>query len=125
MKAITRGEAPADPNIYNDIQQKVKRAISESTYPHFLSSDIYMSQLQALNVTTASASMSMPSASNSSHYGGAGALLMSDNEQTLPRNSILPTLDEDAEFSISAKPKLTKDLLLATQERRLEVRPKG
>lgn len=50
-------------------------------------------------------------------------------------SSLLPTLPEDSELTMHvdlsakplsiAKPKLTKDLLLATQSRRLEVRPPG
>lgn len=61
----------------------------------------------------------------------------SNLQESLTMNTVLPTLHEDTELTIhddvstkslggsSAQPKLTKDLLLATQTRRLEVRSHG
>lgn len=93
--------------------------------------------------------------SNSGHYGGEmmsgwtaatdflspcdslGASC-SNLQESLTMNSLLPTLHENQELKIqdvastkslssgsSTQPKLTRDLLLATQNRRLDVRPAG
>ncbi|XP_032592819.1 axin isoform X2 [Drosophila grimshawi] len=85
---------------------------------------------------SASGSVYGPSTSASS----SGSISATD---TLPRSSTLPTLHEDSELSLcddfekvqveggSARPhidlpmRLTRDLLIATQKRRLEIRPPG
>lgn len=83
---------------------------------------------------SASGSVYGPSTSASS----SGSVSATD---TLPRSSTLPTLHEDSELSISddfeklrveggrmsadMPMRLTRDLLLATQKRRLEIRPPG
>lgn len=83
---------------------------------------------------SASGSVYGPSTSASS----SGSVSATD---TLPRSSTLPTLHEDSELSLSddfeklrveggrgsadMPMRLTRDLLLATQKRRLEIRPPG
>lgn len=83
---------------------------------------------------SASGSVYGPSTSASS----SGSVSATD---TLPRSSTLPTLHEDSELSIcddfeklrveggrmsaDMPMRLTRDLLLATQKRRLEIRPPG
>ncbi|XP_075147071.1 protein axin isoform X1 [Haematobia irritans] len=83
---------------------------------------------------SASGSVYGPSTSASS----SGSVSATD---TLPRSSTLPTLHEDSELSLSddfeklrveggrvsadIPMRLTRDLLLATQKRRLEIRPPG
>lgn len=126
IKTGLTSDAKLDPHIFDHMQQDIVRIINGTTYPNFLQSDLYIQ-----HIYNAEQSAAMHSASTTSSSGSCSA-------PNLPRSSTLPTLHEDTELSISdsmgqmagssgEKPhvRLTKNLLLATQERRLELRPQG
>lgn len=126
------------------MQQDVEKIMNETTYPNFLRSDIYVQHVQnmqsglneGIGYDTGGYLFNCNSNPNStsSSSGSASA------HEYLKRSSTLPTLHEDSElvcenFSglsiggsktpLDMPVKLTRELLLATQERRLEVRPPG
>lgn len=146
IKKINKGEIPANANILDTVQKSVENSISQTTYPSFLNSDLYRQHVEELQNAVAVGSFVAPTASltaSSSSSSSTTSLSSYDTlgacsttlQEHLTKNSILPTLHEDAELAIaedttskslvSSNPKLTKDLLLATQKRRLEVRPPG
>lgn len=113
------------------MQKDVERAINESTYLHFLKSEIYLEHVRNMTSTGGAGAPQIPSASSSS--GGS---------EQLTRSFTLPTLHEDSELTLgeascasgsqmgSRTPadvpmRLTRDALLATEQRRLEIRPSG
>lgn len=146
IKKIIKGEMPTNANVLDTVQKSVENVISQTTYPSFLGSDLYLQYVEELqNAATTggcivpSASLTASSSSSSSttslsSYDSLGAC-STNLQEHLTKNSILPTLHEDSELAIaeaatanklvSSNPKLTEDLLLATQKRRLEVRPPG
>lgn len=145
-------ELRLQPERFDQLKFQVMRAISESTYPSFLQSDMYLQRLQyhrsamgntpdPLIATTNITTSTSPSLSETSSF-------------LVSRSSTLPTLLEEGEgpqnegsepagasgFSdtmrraptlISSASRsrvpmsLTKDALMATQSRRLEMRPPG
>lgn len=126
IKTGLTSDAKLDPHIFDHMQQDIVRIINDTTYPNFLQSDPYIQ-----HIYNAEQSAAMHSASTTSSSGSCSA-------PNVQRSSTLPTLHEDTELSISDsmgqvagssgdKPhaRLTKNLLLATQERRLELRPPG
>lgn len=126
IKTGLTSDAKLDPHIFDHIQQEIVRIINDTTYPNFLQSELYIQ-----HIYNAEQNAAMHSASTTSSSGSCSA-------PNVPRSSTLPTLHEDTELSISdsmgqvagssgEKPhvRLTKNLLLATQERRLELRPQG
>ena len=112
------------------MQQDIVRTINETTYQNFFQSDLYIEHIEHVQRNTAAGT----AVSSSSGSGSC---------TDLPRNSGLPTLHEDTELSINddvalmtthgsshqtpaeIPMRLTRDLLLATQKRRLEIRPQG
>lgn len=116
------------------MQLDIVRIIKETTYPNFLQSEIYIRHIDFAGNEMACASEHLK--------------LNSNTDTQTQILSTLPTLDEDKELSMSdsmtyystagggnaehqgiasEKPhvRLTRNLLLATQERRLNLRPQG
>lgn len=127
------------------MQHDVVRIIADTTYPSFLQSELYIQYVaHAQSVAAENAAVAggtiHTSATNTAGSTSSSSGSGSANER-LPRSSTLPTLHEDTELSItddmSPLPlcethtpnempmRLTKDLLLATQRRRLDIRPPG
>lgn len=138
------------PEMFDELKMQVMQIISETTYPSFLQSEMYLQRLQyhrsAIENGPAQAiATSNIITSTSPSLSEASSFLVS-------RSSTLPTLLEESEgahpdgseggstsesmrrmpqFSSSSAPRskvpmsLTKDALIATQRGRLEVRPLG
>lgn len=154
IKLNLKNENQISSNIYDQMQKDVEKIINETTYPNFLRSDIYVQHVQNMQVGLGSAcsgatgTCSVTSASYG--YGGGGSSNPTSTssssgscsaQEYLKRSSTLPTLHEDCELvcenlqelevneensaPVGMPVKLTRDLLLATQKRRLEVRPPG
>lgn len=131
------------PDLFDQMQQDVEFKISETTYPHFLQSDIYLQYVQV-----AMDRGQIPEVSTSAGPSTSNAL------NFLSRSSTLPTLHEESDAtnidgadagamggfpdpsnrvpilsgsSSSSKPplSLTKDALIATQKKRLNLRSPG
>lgn len=152
IKQIFKGELPVNVNIFDKVQKTVEKKINDTTYPCFLCSEIYRRHIEEVQNAIAANNMSMPSATVSgrlsssspssssssttslSSYDSMGACSISLQEHS-KKNAILPTLHEDSELTIADEPTaktldnsvptLTEDWLLATQKRRLEIRPPG
>lgn len=129
---ILNQDAP-NVNLFDAAQKEVERLICNTTYPNFLNSDIYLQYVQSIQ-NVASSGSDITSSESSSSSSSISARDMALLNQT---SGPLPTLHEDAEL-ITTQPhekplthqssiepmRLTKDLLLVTQNRRLDVRPK-
>uniref|UniRef100_A0A1L8DWD1 Putative regulator of g protein signaling n=1 Tax=Nyssomyia neivai TaxID=330878 RepID=A0A1L8DWD1_9DIPT len=128
VKAARHNKIQLSANIYDQMQKDVEFALNESTYVHFTKSEMYLEHVRAMTNTGA---QPIPSASSSS--GGS---------EQLTRSFTLPTLHEDSELTLAEAPstsgmqmgsrtqadvpmRLTRDALLATEHRRLEIRPSG
>lgn len=135
-------ELPPDPHIYDDLQETVKIQIATRIYPEFLKSKVLIdfveehtrgSEEKPANVS-GQANFSSYLASNSC-AGGAAGFTVGLTPLVAPSN--LQTLHEDTELNLNdgpnlrktttdrPMPKLTKDTLWLTQDKRLEVRPEG
>ncbi|XP_053679618.1 axin isoform X2 [Anopheles nili] len=206
IKAGLKNELELTPDIFDQMQSDVANIIAETTYPHFLQSDLYLQYVQNMQSSSSSSSVigsgsnssvvtgSVPPGSSSNCAGGSttggttagynsgiGASCggpggnglgvscsltssSSTSELFLHSSSALPTVHEDAELvnadsieqlygatgpgldshmsitggllphspaipASSSNTKvpmtLTKDALMATQKRRLEMRPPG
>lgn len=126
--------------------------MAHTIYPTFLQSDIFIQYIeQNTKDSTINATSTSTTSTQFSTLAGAAAQSSSDGNATavatssrmtidtspLIATSNLQTLHEDLELKLSdvaassktttdrPMPKLTKDLLLATQKGRLEVRPQG
>lgn len=118
IKAGLHGETALTPNIFNEMQKDVEQSINNHTYRAFIQSRTYVTYVNS-NLDP----YHLPSSSSSSEEGS----------KHISRSSTLPTLHEDSEFvnydsDIScgaggAPITLTKDALMATQMRRLEITP--
>ncbi|XP_053660845.1 axin [Anopheles marshallii] len=196
IKAGLKNELELTPDIFDQMQADVANIIAETTYPHFLQSDLYLQYVQNMQSSSSSSSVigsgsncSLATAAVPSTSGGAGSSVAgtshggaggssssagagascsltsssSTSELFLHSSSALPTVHEDAELAnadsieqlygatgpgldshmaLGAQPlvppsatgststskvpmTLTKDALMATQKRRLEMRPPG
>lgn len=140
-------------NIYDPLQKSAEHTIREKIYPNFLRSDMYIQYIQQMSAlhdrlepcgsadsmqvgdvgqpygTRSAGALYGPSVSASSSGSGSAT-------DTLPKSSTLPTLHEDTELATCNEfdnlqlsggmpMRLTRDLLLRTQARRLDVRPAG
>ncbi|GAB0094956.1 Axin [Sergentomyia squamirostris] len=128
VKAIRHNKAHLSTNIYDEIQKDVERAINESSYLQFLKSEIYLEYVRSSGAVGAGV---LPTSASSSSGGS----------EQLTRSFTLPTLHEESELSLGDAAaamsqmgnrtpanmpiRLTLDALLATQNRRLEIRPSG
>lgn len=124
IKEASSGGGELDCRIFDASQQEVERLITETTYPNFLRSDLYLAHVQAMQ--NGSSSSSGSGSGSSSGSGGSGCAAAG-----LPTSSsggMLATVHEDSELtgSTSEAPlPLTRDMLLVTQKRRAtELRPK-
>lgn len=143
IRADLRSENNLNPHVYDHMQQDVVRIIADTTYPSFLQSELYIqyvAHVQSVAAENAAVAIHTLAATNTGGSTSSSSGSGSANER-LPRSSTLPTLHEDTELSItddmSPLPlcethtpnempmRLTKDLLLATQRRRLDIRPPG
>ncbi|KAH8275975.1 hypothetical protein KR044_011371, partial [Drosophila immigrans] len=133
IKAIKSNEIPLNTHIYDGMQNHVKTTIRDNIYPSFLCSEMYIQYVQQMSAAKEHFSCSASSASamrKQSRISTAG-----DTAIPLGGSSTLPTLHEDAALStgddlekVKANDipmRLTRDLLIATQKRRLEIRPPG
>lgn len=118
--------------IFDAVQGAVEQLISQTTYPNFLKSDLYLQHVQSMQNGSNETGESASSSGSSSSRDVPG----------LSTGCPLPTLHEDAELSMSASLppsmstsmgpthggpplRLTKDMLLATERRRAtELKPK-
>ncbi|XP_060646749.1 axin-like [Drosophila nasuta] len=143
IKAIKSNEIPLNSHIYDAMQQNVKSTIRDNIYPSFLCSEMYIQYIQKMSAMKEHLSSSVTTLDNTD--GGPATSASSGNSasaaNTLPRSSTLPTLHEDSTLSLcdnldnvkaeneraqnDVPMRLTRDLLMATQKRRLEIRPPG
>lgn len=118
LHAIKSNKHAPDIHIFDLLQQEAFRLLNETAYQNFLQSDDYIEHIA--NVTGSQASCTSTSSSS-----GSGSAQLA--------RSALPTVVEDQELSIQGDDishtgertpmRLTKELLLSTQQRRLEARP--
>lgn len=116
--AIKSNKHAADIHIFNLLQQEAFRLLNETAFQNFLQSDDYIEYISNIS------GMQAGCTSTSSSSGSCSAELA---------RSALPTVVEDQELSIHGDDisqtgegtpmRLTKELLLSTQRRRLEARP--
>lgn len=144
ISQIIAKKIPPNPYLFDELQRKVVDDIAEKLYPTFLQSDVFIqfnneqNRRDVTNNTTDQASAGSSSDAATSNTDGAASYSgMAVDLTPLISTSNLQTLHEDTELTISTEPiatktttdrpmpKLTKDLLLATQKGRLEVRPQG
>lgn len=118
LYAIKCNKHAPDIHIFDLLQQEAFRLLNETAFQNFLQSEDYIEYIA--NVTGTQASCTSTSSSS-----GSGSAQLA--------RSALPTLVEDQELSIQGDDvshtgegtpmRLTKELLLSTQRRRLEARP--
>lgn len=139
------------PDLFDRMQNEVEQIIESTTYRNFLQSDLYISYLNKCKSAMDHFPPTSKSAAISSHTTSANSPSMSDASLIfLSRSSTLPTLHEEGDFhnhdeAVGGYPELshrvptisssstssivpmslTKDALMATQTRRLEIRPPG
>lgn len=142
------------PDLFDQMQLNIEKIINETTYPNFLQSDMYVqyvrnyqSAIERCHAPTSSIETTNTTTATSSTISEASSKFLS-------RSSTLPTLHEECDganadgsesgavggysdsssrvptigagSSSSKVPmSLTKDALMATQRRRLELRPAG
>lgn len=133
------------PDFFDQMQHDVVKIINETTYPNFLQSDMYLTYVQ--NYQCAIDQRNFLPTTNTTTYTSSSAT--ESNSRYLSRSSTLPTLHEEGDaanfdgaeaaggggFAESARVKttmsskvpftLTKEALMATEQRRLEIRPSG
>lgn len=135
------------PDFFDQMQHDVVKIINETTYPNFLQSEMYLNYVQ--NYQSAIESRSFPPTTNTTTYTSSSAT--ESNSRFLSRSATLPTLHEEGDAAIFegtetlgcgsvggfAEPRvptaisskvnftLTKQALMATEQRRLEMRPSG
>lgn len=115
------------------MQNDVEDSISKNTYRNFLQSDMYLRYIQNLNTHQQQQPQAFISTSTSSSNSSE------EQSKLISRSSTLPTLHEDTELlnydesdnntgtgrKGTMTMTLTRDALLATERRRLEMRPAG
>nr|XP_049699782.1 axin isoform X4 [Helicoverpa armigera] len=110
VKQSLKDGANIEKTIFDNMEQEVTRAITETTYQSFLRSDAYVSYVSAATQPLSSPDASPPHPPREGAVGG------------------LATLHEGQELGTGGAPaRLTHDALLATQSRRLhsDVAPDG
>ena len=142
------------PDLFDQMQQDVERIINETTYQHFLQSDMYLQYVQ--NYQSAIERSHASGSSITTNTTTVTSTTVSEaSSKFLSRSSTLPTLHEEGDGTFAeaggseagtvsgfsetsnrvpisgSNPSskvpmsLTKDALMATQRRRLELRPPG
>ncbi|GAB6026692.1 hypothetical protein CHUAL_013203 [Chamberlinius hualienensis] len=115
-RLYSKVDAVVDTTIFDKAKLEIEQLMSNSTYPNFLKSDIYLNFVQSMqngagedvsskngDTGTSSNCCSSPS-SRSSNCGGRG-----------DATGLLPTVLEDSELNVSTTLSLTSNSLLATQ----------
>lgn len=152
VKAGLKDEIILTPDVYDQMQHDVERIINETTYPNFLQSEMYLQYVQQAQQTTTTtvierSQYSQQQAISSSTTTATSSTISETSSKFLSRSSTLPTLMEEAgdgcsvgdvtesvSDPINRMPStttskvpmsLTKDALMATQRRRLEMRSPG
>lgn len=151
VKAGLKDEIILTPDVYDQMQHDVERIINETTYPNFLQSEMYLQYVQQTQQTTTTViernQCSQQQAISSSTTTATSSTISETSSKFLSRSSTLPTLMEEAadgcsvgdvaesvSDTINRMPNtttskvpmsLTKDALMATQRRRLEMRSPG
>ncbi|XP_070498680.1 axin isoform X2 [Chironomus tepperi] len=153
VKAGLKDEIILTPDVYDQMQHDVERIINETTYPNFLQSEMYVQYVQQAQQTTTVIERSQYSQQqqqatiSTSTTTATSSTISETSSKFLSRSSTLPTLMEEAgdgcsvgdvtesvsdpinrmpSTSTSKVPmSLTKDALMATQRRRLEMRSPG
>lgn len=148
-----KDKAILKPDLFDRMQNEVEQIIESTTYRNFLQSDLYISYVNKCRSPMDPYPTSSRSVAISSHTTTANSPSISDPSlMFLSRSSTLPTLHEEGDFAnpdevgaVGGYPELchrvptlsssstssivpmslTKDALMATQTRRLEIRPPG
>ncbi|XP_014285784.1 axin isoform X4 [Halyomorpha halys] len=99
---------PLDIHVFDEACESVEKLITDTTYPNFLRSDVYLSHVRAIQTGPVS---------DLSSSGGESGEVSADGGQS---SGGLATLHEDKELeTTSSFPPLTKDMLYITQQRRV------
>lgn len=151
VKAGLKDEIILTPDVYDQMQHDVERIINESTYPNFLQSDMYVQYVQQaqqpMTVIERNQYLQQQQTISTSTTTATSSTISETSSKFLSRSSTLPTLMEEAgdgcsvgdvtesisdpinrvpSTTTSKVPmSLTKDALMATQRRRLEMRSPG
>lgn len=98
---------PLDIHVFDEACESVEKLITDTTYPNFLRSDVYLSHVRAIQTGPVS---------DLSCSSGESGEVSADGGQS---SGGLATLHEDKELeTTSSFPPLTKDMLYITQQRR-------
>jgi axin 1 len=149
VKAGLKDELILTPDVYDQMQHDVERIINETTYPNFLQSEMYLQHVQQATQYAIERSQ-ITQAITSTTSASCSTTISETSSKFLSRSSTLPTLMEEAadgstgdlneavgftetinrvpssnSSSNKVPMSLTKDALMATQRRRLEMRPQG
>lgn len=150
VKAGLKDEIILTPDVYDQMQHDVERIINETTYPNFLQSEMYLQYVQHAQQSSAIDRSHLSQTAITSTTTATSSTVSETSSKFLSRSSTLPTLMEEAadgstgddailNDSINRIPSaasssiggskvpmsLTKDALMATQRRRLEMRSPG
>lgn len=136
IRKIQKEETQPDPNIFDDIQREVEKTISENIYPSFFHSPVFIEFANKNAESVVAETSVIPN--NADGTFNTNKIASSASVDLLSNAMSLQTLHEDVELKLNenthpsksssthrSTPKLTSDLLLATQKKRLEVRPSG
>lgn len=146
VKAGIKDEIILTPDVYDQLQQDVERIINETSYPNFLQSEVYLQHVQQ---ATQSAIERNP-ISYTTTTTATSSTVSETSSKFLSRSSTLPTLMEEAVEGSTGDAEgggavggfseafnrvpnsnnkvpmsLTKEALMATQRRRLDMRSPG
>jgi axin 1 len=147
VKAGLKDEIILTPNVYDQMQQDVEKIINETTYPNFLQSEMYLQHVQQATQSAIERSQ-LSHASITSTTTATSSSISETSSMFLSRSSTLPTLMEENDGSVADASEgatggfsegtnrapinsqkvpmsLTKDALMATQRKRLEMRSPG
>lgn len=141
------------PDLFDQMQADIERIINETTYPHFLQSEMYLQFVQNYQSAIERAHTPGGSIATTNTTTVTSSTISEASSKFLSRSSTLPTLHEEGDGTMgdgsdsgacggysetsnrvptlsgssSSKPpmSLTKDALMATQRRRLEMRAPG
>lgn len=148
VKGGLKDEFILTPDLYDQMQQDVERIINETTYPNFLQSDMYVKHVSEVQNAlekgiTVKPDLITNAVVTTNTTATTSTITSEGSSKFLSRSSTLPTLHEESEllsaeqdFSGGAASvvssngsklplSLTRDALMATQRRRLEMRPPG
>lgn len=134
-------------NLFDKMQLEVEQAISETTYRSFLQSEIYLQYVSEFNSSIERNRLGASNVPSTSTTTGPSLSVSEGSSMFLSRSSTLPTLHEEGDAfnpeegavggfidpnsrgpaigSYKPPMSLTLEALMATQKRRLEMRPPG